>query len=201
MFRLMLLLILVNALQSCSLGGGPAPQDHFYRLPEVVLNSQVEGAAGVYKNIVVKPVKSSGLYHERAILFIESDKPLELQRYHYSFWATTPAELVHNALYQGLQSSGIAITVSRDISETRPDFIIDSRIVHFERFIDAQNVTVEVALEISVRSGNPGVPAEVKRYKASETVQAMDMHASAEAFGKALSKIVKQLVAELADKK
>jgi ABC-type uncharacterized transport system auxiliary subunit len=200
----MLLLILVNALQSCSLGGGPAPQDHFYRLPEVVLNSQVEEQAGVYKNIVIKAVKSSGLYHERAILFIESDRPLELQRYHYSFWATTPAELVHNGLYQGLQSSGIAMSVSRDISEARPDFIIDSRIIHFERFIDAQNVTVEVALEVSIRSGNLSAPAVIKRYKVSEALASMDMHASAEAFGQALSRIVEQLVADLgtlADKK
>lgn len=197
MFRLILLLLLVNNICGCSLGGGPAPKDHFYRLPEVALESQ----AASYKSIVIKTVKSTGLYHERAILFIESDKPLELQRYHYSFWSTTPAELVHNALHQGILSSGIADQVNRELTENRPDFIVDTRIIHFERIINGQNVNIEIELEVSVKSGSLSGDAWTKRYNVNEGLQSTDMHSTAEAFGAALKTISKELKEDLLGKK
>ncbi|RDH84626.1 MAG: hypothetical protein DIZ80_03925 [endosymbiont of Galathealinum brachiosum] len=197
MFRLILLLLLVSSIWSCSLGGGPAPTDHFYRLPEVALDSQVAS----YKSIVVKAVKSTGLYHERAILFIESDKPLELQRYHYSFWSTTPAELVHNALYQGVVSSGIADQVNRDLTENRPDFVLDTRIIHFERIINGQTVNIEIELEVSVKSGSLTGDTWTKRYKVNEALQNTDMHSTAEAFGAALTAISNELIEDLLSKK
>jgi len=198
MSRLIYSLFLIYSLAACSLGGGPAPQDHFYKIPEVVLDAQANSS---FDELVIKPVKSSGLYHERAILFIESDKPLELQRYHYSFWSTTPAELIHNALYEGLQSSNIARHVARDLSASRADYIIDSRIVHFERMIKNQPanhlVSIEVALEISVRKGGVAGVVWTKRYSIRNNLQTTDMHSSAQAFGEALKTIAAQLVADL----
>lgn len=201
MLRIVILLLIINNIVSCSLGGGPAPQDHYYRLPEVKLDGLSESIAATYKNIVLKPVKATGLYHERAILFIESDKPLELQRYHYSFWSSTPAELSHNALYQGLQSSGVVTHVSRNLSELRPDYIIDTRIVKFERFIDNSSVNIQVALEISVRSGQPSGVMWTKRYNVNKQLETNDMHASVEAFGEALREISVLLVKDLVSKK
>ena len=197
MFRLILLLLLVNNIWGCSLGGGPAPKDHFYRLAEVSLESQ----AVFYKSIVIQPVKSSGLYHERAILFIESDKPLELQRYHYSFWTTTPAELVHNALYQGLSSSSISDQVNREITENRPDFIVDTRIIHFERIINGQNLNIEIELEVTVRCGNLTGDTWTKRYKVNEALQNTSMHSTAEAFGAGMKLISKELVSDIMSNK
>ena len=201
MLRIIILLLIINNIVSCSLGGGPAPQDHYYRLPEVKLNGIYESAAESYKNIVIKPVKATGLYHERAILFIESDKPLELQRYHYSFWSSTPAELCHNALYQGLQSSGIVTYVSRDLSELRPDYIIDTRIIQFERFLDQSAVNILVALEVSVRSGQPSGVMWTKRYNINKQLETTGMHDSAVAFGEALKEISALLVEDLLNKK
>jgi len=198
MLRLIVIAMLLNIANACSLGGGPVPQDHFYKFPEVQLDAQVEP---VFNEIVIKPVKSSGLYHERAILFIESDKPLEMRRYHYNFWSTTPAELIHNALYQGLQSSKIARHIARDLSALTADYIIDSRIVRFERIIKNQSardlVGIEVALEISVRKGGVAGLVWTKRYSVSDALQTTDMHLSAQAFGDALKDIAGQLVADL----
>ncbi len=194
MFRVVFMALLCMSLIGCSLGGGPAPQDHFYKLPEVELAAQ---ATPVFDELVIKPVKSSGLYHERAILFIDSDRPLELQRYHYSFWSTSPAELIHNALYEGLQSSRIAKHVARDLSALRADYIIDSRIVHFERIIQDQQVSIEVALEISLRKGGVAGVVWTKRYSVSKVLTNTDMHQSARAFGEALKDIASRLVADL----
>lgn len=197
-FRLIFIVLLISFVEACSLGGGEAPRDHFYRIPEISFDRKAES---IYESIVVKSVKASGLYHERAILFIEKDKPLELQRYHYNFWSTTPAELIHEALIQAFQSSGIASHVTRDITAYRPDYIIDTRIIHFERLIDGSDVSVEVALEISVRDGLKAAHHWTRRYQSSQKLTSTDMHLSAEAFGKALQVINTEIVNDMLVKK
>ncbi len=192
MLRLIIFTGLIFIINACSLGGGPAPQDHFYKLPEIRLDTQQP----IFNELVIKPVQASGLYHERAILFVESDRPLELQRYHYRFWSTTPSELIHSALYQGLQSSNIARHIVRNTTSVQPDYIIDSRIIHFERLIENKQVSIEVALEISVRSGE-GRVLWTRRYHVNKKLMTQDMHSSAEAFGAALKEISAQLVADL----
>ena len=112
MIRIFLLILSVNSLTACSLGGAPVPQDHYYKLPQLVISPLEEPR---FKQLLIKPVKATGLYHDRAILYIEQEKPLELQRYHYNFWSETPANLLHNALYQGLSSSGLSQKISRDM--------------------------------------------------------------------------------------
>lgn len=196
MLRFMIVFFLINIVTACSLGG-TAPVDHFYRLPEIILKSQDNPQ---FKNIVIKPVKSSGLYHERAILYIEADKPLELQRYHYNFWTTPPASIVHDALYQGLTSSGLSSNISRELSSNRPDYIIDTRILKFERLIEGKQVKAIVALDVSIRRGSGG-ESWSRRYQASQVLDTMDMHQSAEAFGDVMQTITEQLRDDLLFKK
>jgi len=192
--RIFLLILSVNLLTACGLGGGSVPQDHYYKLPLLDISAQ---SAPHFKQLVIKPVKATGLYHDRAILYIEQEKPLELKRYHYNFWSETPANLLHSALYQGLSSSAIAQSISRDIEASRPDYIIDSRIVRFEREIYSGNVTVHVALDISVRSGHDISDQWTKRYSSQQLLTTTAMHPSAEAFGRAVQDISEQLISDL----
>ncbi len=198
MLRFTLLVLLAGFISACSFGSGPAPEDHFYRIPEIVLSPQAESQ---YNNIVIKPVKSSGLYHERAILYIKKDRPLELLRYHYSFWTTPPAEIVYGALYQGLLSSGIATHISRELTDSRPDYIIDSRIVRFERLVGADGISVVVALEVSLLNGRDAGSHWTKRYEISHELEATDMYSTINAFGVVLKVISEQLVNDLLLKK
>ena len=198
MIRIFLLILSVNSLTACGLGGGSIPQDHYYKLAELAISPQPEPR---FKQLVIKPVKASGLYHDRAILYIEQEKPLELKRYHYSFWSDTPANLVHKALYQGLVSSGLAQKISHDIKSSRPDYVIDSRIVNFERILNSGNVTVQVALDISVRSGHNENDQWIKRYSSNQLLKTTAMYPSAEAFGRAVEDISKQLISDLLVKK
>ena len=180
------------------MGGGSVPQDHYYKLPMIDISAQLEPR---FKQLVIKPVKATGLYHDRAILYIEQDKPLELKRYHYNFWSETPANLLHNALFQGLSSSAISNNISRDINASRPDYIIESRVVSFEREIHENNVTVQVALDITVRSGHDVSDQWTKRYHSQQSLTDTAMHPSAEAFGAAVEDICKQLISDLLVKK
>ena len=196
--RIFVLILSVNFLTACGLGGASLPQDHYYKLPALDISAQSEPH---FNQLVIKPVKATGLYHDRAILYIEQEKPLELKRYHYNFWSETPANLLHNALYQGLSSSGLSQNISRDIKAVRPDYVIDSRVVRFERVIHRDNVTVQVALDISVRSGHDVSDQWTKRYSSQQELTTTAMHPSAEAFGRAVKDICEQLITDFLVKK
>lgn len=198
MLKIFLIILSVGVLSACGIGGGALPQDHFYKLPELVVNAQ---ATSRFTELVVKPVKASGLYHDRAILYIEQDHPLELKRYHYNFWSETPADLIQGALYQGLSNSGIAQRVSREVTESAADYIIDTRIVSFERVINGGSVTVRVALDISVYSGHDVSDFWSRRYTSTRAINTTAMYPSAEAFGGAVEEICTQLINDFLVKK
>lgn len=197
MSRWILLCSVTFVLAACSLGGSPVPADHFYRLPEITMERQLKPLIDM---IVIKPVKASGLYHERAMLYVDKSRPLEIQRYHYNFWSKPPADLIHDAIYQGLTSSGVAVNVQREQTDHRPDYIIDSRIVRFERVVEGEAVTIQLALEISLqRVSSP--QRLIRLYQSSVRLETSDIHASVEAYGKALRAIVKQLLDDVLSKK
>ena len=198
MYRSILLTLITALLSACGLGGGPVPADHFYRLPEVVLETL---SKPTIESLVVKPVKASGLYHERAMLYINVARPLEIQRYHYNFWIKKPAELIHEALYQGLKSRGIADKVSYELSENRKDYILDSRITHFERLIDGQDVTVRLGLELSLSGSELSMGQWSKHYLSIQQLNTTDIHASAKAYGTAFEDIILKLTDDLLIKK
>lgn len=190
-------LCVLTQLASCGLGGGSIPQDHYYRLPDITLQAQQP----VFNRLVIKKVKASGMYHDRAILYVEHDRPLELNRYHYNFWAETPAELLQTALYQGLETSGIASSVSQELVQGQVDYIIDTRILHFERIIEDDHVEIDVALDISVRSTDFAGTQWSKTYQSRKQLNTTSMHASAKAFGEAVQSITEQFIADFVVKK
>lgn len=201
LFRSLGILSLLSVLTACGLGGANVPETHFYRLPTITLPAQPQQ----FSHLVIRPVQASGLYHERAMLYAEQSRPLQLQRYHYHLWAEKPAELTGRALYQGLHSSGIAADVSRGLLQPEQAIYIDTRIEQFERLILADGVKVQVALQFTVRGPDNG-PVNgdydlVKTYSADVSLPGLRMHDSAAAFGEALQQILQQLVADLLIKK
>lgn len=198
-------LCLLGLLSACGLGGANVPQTHFYRLPAINLPAQSQ----IFSQLVIRPVQASGLYHERAMLYAEQPRPLQLQRYHYHLWAEKPADLVGKALYQGLNSSGIAAEISRGLLQPEQAVYIDTRIEQFERLINAAGmageVKVLVALQFSVRgadqSDGDSDSEWVKTYSAEVAARSQRMHDTAEAYGEALQQIMQQLVTDLLLKK
>lgn len=198
MYRLLPITFLISLLTACGLGGGPVPADHFYRLPDIVLEKQSKPA---FDTLVVKPVKASGLYHERVMLYINESRPLEIQRYHYNFWIKKPAELIHEGLYQGFKSRGVAINISRKLNNNSNDYILDSRITHFECILDGQNVTVRLGLNITLSGPDLSVGQWSKHYLSSQKLHTNDVHASVKAYGTALQDIILQLSGDFLIKK
>ncbi len=182
------------ALTACSLGGGNLPEDHFYRLPAIQLEAHKQP---VFDHIVLRPVRSSGLLHDRAILFVEAGRPLQLQRYHYHFWSEAPARLVHTALQQAFESRNIARHITEDIDEERPDRVIQAELQRFERYIDGDSIQAKVELYISVRDPALNTRPWSRLYRIEVPSTGRDFHTTAEAFGRALQQISQALTEDL----
>ncbi len=193
MHRVIIVTAFILMLTSCSVGVTHVPQDHYYRLHDISLPAL---PAPRYTDVLLRPVVASGLLHERAILFVHQQRPLEVQRHHYGFWAEKPAVLVHDALYQALVSSRIASTVRREETLVEPQLIIEPRLLHFERIIDGDEVSVKVELELTVTQGG-NTAGWSRLYRSDIEVDSFNMHDTAEAFGEALSRIALQLVSDL----
>lgn len=196
--RIVITVLVIHLLTACGIGGGSIPGDHFYRVPAVSLPAQSTPALD---EVLVKPVKVSGLLHDRAILYVELDKPLELQRYHYNFWAESPANLVQNALYQGFTSAAVATQVIRERGSSRPELVLSSHLRHFERHIDGSDVSAEVELDVTLSSATRPELNWSKTYRSSQAVNSLNMHDSANAFGTALESVASQLLDDILVKK
>ncbi len=191
MFRIFILLSTLFLITACSLGGS-VPRDHYYRMADIKLASLDNE---LFQHVVIKPVKVSGLLHERAILYVDKQRPLEIQRYHYHFWSQTPADLVQQALSQAFTSSRAAGRVSLELGEQRADLVIASRLQRFERLIDGDSATIEIELEISTRSREGDNWTQT--YRASKLLDSLSMHDSAQAFSGSLQQVMQQLLDDI----
>jgi len=189
-------IIWVMLIVSCSFSGGKIPADHYYRLAEASVEKN-----SVFKvnNFLLNPVKVEGLYHERSILYVEESAPLELKRYHYHYWVETPAKLVGKYVQSYLLQTGISNNVSFNVTSHPADIETDITITNFERIIAQGSVQSLISLRMSVKYSENTKQNFSKLYTAKVTADSSAMHATAEAFGKALNEIMDLFVADLSN--
>ena len=181
-FLLPLCLVYLNA---CSISGGAIPQDHFYRLPTIETASYVQ-----QKNIIVKPVRVDGLYHERSMLYVNQNEPLEIKRYSYHYWVETPASLILKSLTAYLSANKQADLNTANI-ELLPGLL------NFERLVSLGKAEAYIKLHIEVNHLNHPEKSFTKTYEARIAASSMNMYDTVSAFGKALDEIAKVLVSDL----
>ena len=78
------------------------PRDHYYRLPAItsIIPQSTPSLAGTLE---ISAVQTSGMLHERAILFVREQQPLEVSPYHYYYWVNAPTSLIQQHLLDYLQ--------------------------------------------------------------------------------------------------
>lgn len=180
------LLLCSISLTGCGISGGTIPQDHFYRLPAIEAVSQTN-----QQHIIIKPVRVNGLYHERAMLYVDQDQPLELKRYHYHYWVETPASLIHKSL-----SAYLATDKQANVKEINIELI--PTLLNFERLLSPGKAEAYIKLHIQVNNLNHPEKSFSKTYEAKVASSSMIMHDTANAFGEALDEIAKALVGNIA---
>lgn len=160
-------IFLILMLNACSIGSTQVPEDHYYRLPPP------EAGAG-RAAVQVDAVRVSGMLHERAILYVEADNPLEVKRFHYHHWADTPENMVRRYLQGWFGEAG---------DKAIP---LDILIRRFELLKQAGNNRVVVDLRVKT-------PDHEYQYHQETPVQGSDMTDVVRAFGSALDQVMQQL--------
>ena len=179
-------------------GRTTVPEDHFYQLPEI-------GPVMIYDSgqiditIGVDSLRSDGLHGERAILFINTDTPLELHRYHYHHWTDSPPRLIQESLLKYLRKSRLAQNVVRYEPGQHMDGTIEGTLLHFERIIGPNGINVEVALDLGYLDQKHHL-AWHKEYHATAYIKDSALHSSIEGFGTALQQIFDTFAKDLMSK-
>ncbi|MDH5472624.1 MAG: ABC-type transport auxiliary lipoprotein family protein [Gammaproteobacteria bacterium] len=193
MLRSGCIFFLLLVLQACSFSGSAPPEEHFYRL--AVAGADSSFAQPLYKNIYIRPVMADGIYNERAMLYVEDDSPLEVRRYHYHYWITTPARLVQEEFRSYLLSTGITRQLlSQQPGE--PELVLAIQLVKFERLV-GNGQRVLVALDMDIHQAGQSEAILHKTYRA-ELPADTTMHDTAAAFGQALGTVFKAISDDLA---
>jgi ABC-type uncharacterized transport system auxiliary subunit len=192
--KIITLIFCVIAIASCSFSGGQIPADHYYRLPEALVekNDQFK-----FDSFLLNPVRVEGLYHERSILYVEKPSPLEVKRYHYHYWVETPAKLIRKYAYSYLSKSGISRKVSLITNSQSADVETDITIVNLERIMDQGSAQILISLRLSAKYGEGSQGRFNRLYTETVKVDSNAMHATIEAFGSGLNQIMDKFVADL----
>lgn len=177
-------------LSGCFGEPAPVPQDYFYTLPEL----NAEKQENKFDTLYVDTIRATGVYNERAILYIDYSSPLSIKRYHYHHWVMPPAQLVHQRIKQYFSGSKLANSVLTYRPSLRKGAIIKGNLLQFEQVINGSNTSTRVAMELEFVSDKKHF---AKRYSSSVTARNKSFDASAEAFGKAIESILKQFSSDI----
>ncbi len=198
LFFRMLCLLLALGLSGC-MGGASVniPHDHYYRLPVVVAVTPLR-TPSLPGTLEVSAVQTSGMLHERSILFVREQQPLEVNPYHYYYWVNAPASLLQQHLLNYLRQKNLARSQHRYRSDTPADFRLESELLHFERYIRTGTAEARVELELVLRDNRSKRILLHKLYHREVKAQGAEMANTADAFGKALSAIYRQFAQDVA---
>lgn len=167
------------------------PEDRFYRLPAPAPHSAAARYAGT---IAVALPESDGLHSERALLYSQHDRPLEILRHHYFYWTESPPRLLQDFLVQYLRRAGVADQVVGAGVASGKALRLESRLLRFERHIGGARPQVLVELELGWRSRAGARPRAVYRVLAPAADDSI--YATVQAYGLALDQILAAFVQE-----
>lgn len=175
----------------------PVPEDRFYRL------DGVQPAATLTRplltgGLAVDGVQTDPLHGGRAILYSDSARPLQLQRYHYEFWADQPPRMLQQVLVSWLRATGVADSVAGD-DDRAAAWRLSAQLLKFEEVRGDNGAThVEVTMQFSLSSTDSNRPLWTREYAQQRSVSGSQMYATAQAMQAALADLFAELQTDLA---
>ena len=171
----------------------PVPEDRYFRV-DVPAPAVTDRAPVLRGGLLVDRLQTDNLRSGRAIVFRQSGKPLQLQRYHYRFWSEPPAKMVQHQLTRYLQQAAVASSVFSPEYALSHRYRLTGRLIEFDRVLADNAVTSAVSLEFVLTERGRPAPLLSKTYHAqSESSDAQDMHAFARATQQALAEVFSAL--------
>jgi len=195
-FHRLAVLILASFLLASCISQAPIPQDRFYRLPDI--RSIAQPHTNLVNTIAVTPFKMQGIYNERNLLYVEAKKPLELQRYHYRYWASAPNYLIQDNLIHYLRTTSIANNIYHYQSNLEADRVVSGRVLRFDRVLDGPVSKIIINMELQLHSGNKNTsPLLNKQYSSTVNITNTEFNNVVEAYGRALNKIYDAFLSDI----
>jgi ABC-type uncharacterized transport system auxiliary subunit len=184
--KIILTILLSGMIAACSLPGGEVPADHFYRLPPLA----PDAAQGLTKKIQINQVRASGIYHERAMLYVEAGEPQEIKRYSYHYWTDAPASLLHNYFSSRFDSVSSAAS--------GPVLQLNMQVLNFERVLGQGSADAFVRIRVDVNHASKSEIKFSKIYEARAAATSLALPDTARAFGEALEVIAQAIERDMA---
>jgi len=179
--------------------GGPAPQDHFYRLelqpPVIRLDSPP--LPGTLQ--VMRPW-ADALTGERHLLYRQQSGSSQLHRHGYHRWVDSPTNLLQQEMARYLRASGIANQVVTPEHRTKSDYMLSCRLVKLERVLDG-SPRVLMELELGLTHTRDREAFLLHTYREEQQTQSEDVTEAVKAFDHALTKILDRFVVDVSERK
>ncbi|WP_447968021.1 ABC-type transport auxiliary lipoprotein family protein [Nitrospira sp. M1] len=174
--------------------GGPAPQDHFYRLelppPESSFTSPL-----LQGTLQITRPWADALTSERHLLYRTATGTAQVHRHAYHHWIDSPTLIIQQQIAQYLRHSGMATHVVTPDLRVKADYRFSCRMTKLERLVDdSPRVIIEMELGLSHMRERETVL--LRTYHVEEPTHSYDIAAAIEAYNHALTNILDQFLAD-----
>ncbi|GJL55053.1 MAG: hypothetical protein NPIRA02_21850 [Nitrospirales bacterium] len=174
--------------------GGPAPQDHFYRLELPTPQSSFTSPLLQGTLQITRPW-ADALTRERQLLYRTTTRTAQVQRHTYHHWIDSPTLIVQQQIAQYLRHSGMATQVVTPDLRVNADYRLSCHMTKLERIVDdPPRVIMEMELGLShIREREVVL---LRTYHVEEPAHGYNITATIEAYNHALTNILDQFLAD-----
>lgn len=190
-----LLMLLHPALGACA--QPEVPQDTFYRL-EVGIPEMALSTPRLQGTLEIERLSADGLTAGRPIVYSRSDRPRELQEYHYHFWTEPPPVMLRDQLVTYLRGAKVASAVVTPETRVAAEYALTGKIKRLERVIGATPGAAKavVELELGVRQTTGERLLFLETYRVETAATADTVGAAVDAMNEGLSRVFALFVSD-----
>jgi len=172
--------------------GGPAPQDHFYRL-ELPLPDSSFASPLLHGTLQITRPWADALTSERHLLYRTKTGTSQIHRHAYHRWIDSPTLIVQQQIAQYLRNAGMAEHVVTPNLRVKADYRFSCRIIKLERLID-DSPRVIMEMELGLTHIREREAVLLRTYHVEQPANGRDIAAAIAAYNEALTIILKQFL-------
>lgn len=188
-------IFIISILLSACIGSSSSiPNDKFYRLPDTSVQKLPEQVLNGL--LTIKHFRTNGIYSERALIYSNYGKPLQLQRYHYHYWEKSPSLLLQNNLIQYFNAIGFAYKTTQYDSQASSNYILTGEIIRLQREILSNQTYANVAIKFQLTDKNNNILL-IKQYNQSVPANSNKIYDTIIAYSRALTTIYSELIVDI----
>lgn len=189
-------MVLCGVLTGCGGQGVPVPSERFHRLT-VDTPAAIDLAPKFAGIIEVDRFRATGVLHDRAIIFVEHEKPNVMHQYHYQLWADSPPRMLQQTTVDYLRAAHLADQVVATGLRVDPDYTLSGDIKKLEHIV-GNSSSIQVEIEFGLRDYKNNDVTWLKRYTVTKKVDDDTVSAATRAISEAVEEILTNLSADLA---